>query len=232
MPEKLTGVVVAALKQTVQRHEQKEREAAEPAAASDAAAPQPDAPVGAPEAAAAPPAREPAPPQHPLPAAARTPNALVPLVWLQRRKAVWYPFLFVMSLGTAILAYDVFRGGELSNPEGRAEAAGYVNTLNYVTYLVYLCLALWAAIPLFALTITTIIPWLALLSGAGVVLYQLYGYLDTGAWTAIGADRLIDPAGWVPADGARAGALAATPLSALLLVVGAIWYLATARYRG
>ncbi len=225
MPEKLSGAVVAGLKQTVQRHEQKEREAAEPAAAPDAA-PQPYAPT----AAAAPPAR-PALPQRPAPFEARTPHILRPFVWLRRRKAIWYPFVFLLSLGTVILAYDVYRGGEHAYPEGRAEAAGYVLQLNYATYLVYLCLALWAAIPLVALTITTVIPWLALLSGVGVVLYQLYGYLDGGAWTAIGADQLIDVTGWAPADGAWAGALAATPLSLLLLVVGGVWYLATARWR-
>ena len=46
MPEKLSGAVVAGLKQTVQRHEHKEREAAEPAAAPDAA-PQPYASTAA-----------------------------------------------------------------------------------------------------------------------------------------------------------------------------------------
>ncbi len=227
MPEKLSGAVVAALDKTVKRHEQKERDAAEAAAA--AAAPQSDTP----EAAAAPPARgETALPPRRALVEARTPHILRPFVWLRRRKAVWYPFVFVLSLGTAILAYDVYRGGEYAYTEGRAEAAGYVLYLNYLTYLVYLCLALWAAIPLFALTITTIIPWLALLLGVGVVLYQLYGYLDGGAWTAIGADRLIDVSGWVPADGAWAGALAATPLSLLLLVGGGVWYVATARWRG
>ncbi len=224
MTEKLSRAVIAGLKQTVQRHEHKERDAAEAAAAS--APPQPYAPTVA----AAPPARS-ALPRRPAPVEARTLHMLRPLVWLRRRKAVWYPFVFLLSLGTAILAYDVYRGGEHAFPEGRAEAAGYVLYLNYLTYLVYLCLALWAAIPLVALTITTVIPWLALLSGAGIVLYQLYGYLDGGAWTAIGADRLIDVTGWVPADGAWAGALAATPLSALLLVVGGVWYLATARWR-
>lgn len=230
MPEKLSRAVVAALDTTVKRHEQKERDAAEAAevaeATAAAAAPQPYAST----AAAAPPARS-ALPRRPAPVEARTSHILRPLVWLRRRKAVWYPFVFALSLGTAVLAYDVYRGGEFSYPEGRAEAAGYVLGLNYATYLVYLCLALWAAIPLVALTITTVIPWLALLSGAGIVLYQLYGYLDGGAWTAIGADRLIDPTGWLPADGAWAGALAATPLSALLLVVGGAWYLATARWR-
>ncbi len=225
MPEKLSRAVVAALGTTVKRHEQTERDAAEVAAA--AAAPQSDTP----EAAAPPPAR-PALPRRQALVEARTPHILRPFVWLRRRKAMWYPFVFLLSLGTAILAYDVYRGGEHAYPEGRAEAAGYVLYLNYLTYLVYLCLALWAAIPLIALTITTIIPWLALLSGVGVVLYQLYGYLDGGAWTAIGADRLIDVTGWVPADGAWSGALAATPLSALLLVVGGVWYLATARWRG
>ncbi len=225
MPEKLSGAVIAALDKTVKRHEQKEHDAAEAAAAS--APPQPYVST----AAAAPPAR-PALPQRPTPPIKmRTLHILRPFVWLRRRKAVWYPFVFVLSLGTAILAYDVYRGGEYAYPEGRAEAAGYVLYLNYLTYLVYLCLALWAAIPLFALTITTIIPWLALLSGVGVVLYQLYGYLDGGAWTAIGADRLIDVTGWAPADGAWTGALAATPLSLLLLVVGGVWYLATARWR-
>ncbi len=219
MPEKLSGAVVAALDKTVKRHEKKDRSAA-------GAAPQPYAST----AAAAPPAR-PALPRRPALVGARSPHILRPFVWLQRRKAIWYPFLFLLSLGTAILAYDVYRGGEYSYPEGRAEAAGYVLQLNYATYLVYLCLALWAAIPLVALTITTVIPWLALLSGVGVVLYQLYGYLDGGKWTAIGADRLIDVTGWMPADGAWAGALAATPLSALLLVVGGVWYLATARWR-
>ncbi len=226
MPEKLPGAVVAALDTTVKRHEQKERDAAEAAAA--AAAPQSDTP----EAAAAPPARrETAPPPRPAPVEARTPHILRPFAWLRRRKAVWYPFVFVLSLGTAILAYDVYRGGEYAYPEGRAEAAGTVLQLNYATYLVYLCLALWAAIPLVALTITTVIPWLTLLSGVGVVLYQLYGYLDGGTWIAIGADRLINVTGWAPADGVWAGALAATPLSLLLLVVGGLWYLATARWR-
>lgn len=224
MPEKLSRAVVAALGTTVKRHEQKERDAAEVAAA--AAAPKSDTP----EAAAPPPAR-PALPPRPAPVETRTPHILRPFVWLRRHKAIWYPFVFLLSLGTAILAYDVYRGGEHGYPEGHAEVAGYVLYLNYLTYLVYLCLALWAAIPLIALTITTMIPWLALLSGVGVVLYQLYGYLDGGAWTAIGADRLIDVTGWVPADGAWAGALAATPLSALLLVVGGVWYLATARWR-
>ena len=227
MPEKLSRAVVASLGTTVKRHEQKERDAAEVAeATAAAAAPQPYAST----AAAAPPAR-PALPRHPALVGARTRHILRPFVWLQRRKAIWYPFLFLLSLGTAILAYDVYRGGEYSYPEGRAEAAGYVLQLNYATYLVYLCLALWAAIPLVALTITTVIPWLALLSGVGVVLYQLYGYLDGGAWTAIGADQLFDVTGWAPADGAWAGALAATPLSLLLLVVGGVWYLATARWR-
>ncbi len=225
MPEKLSSAVVAGLKQTVQRHEQKEREAAEPAAAPDAA-PQPYAST----AAAAPPAR-PALPRRPAAVEARTPHILRPFVWLRRRKAVWYPFVFALSLGTAVLAYDVYRGGAYSYPEGRAEAAGTVLLLNYATYLVYLCVALWAAIPLVALTITTVIPRLALLSGVGVVLYQLYGYLDGGAWPAIGADRLIDVTGWAPADGAWAGALEATPLSVMLLVVGGVWYLATARWR-
>ncbi len=224
MPEKLTGAVVAALDKTVKRHEQKERDAAEAAAA--AAAPQSDTP----EAAAPPPAR-PALPPRPAPVETRTPHILRPFVWLRRRKAVWYPFVFALSLGTAVLAYDIYRGGEHAYPEGRAEAADTVLLLNYATYLVYLCLALWAAIPLVALTITTVIPRLALLSGVGVVLYQLYGYLDGGAWPAIGADRLIDVTGWAPADGAWAGALEATPLSVMLLVVGGVWYLATARWR-
>ena len=229
MPEKLSGAVVAALNKTVKRHEQKERDAADAAAAAAAASASPQPYVST--AAAAPPAR-PALPQRPAPPIKmRTLHILRPFVWLQRRKLIWYPFLFLLSLGTAILAYDVYRGGEHSYPEGRAEAAGYVLLLNYATYLVYLCLALWAAIPLFALTIITVIPWLTLLSGVGIVLYQLHGYLDSGAWTAIGADRLIDVTGWVPADGAWAGAHAATPLSGLLLVVGSVWYLVTARWR-
>ena len=226
MPEKLSGAVLAALDKTVKRHEQSERDAAE--ATEDIAAPQSDAP----EPSAAPPARGETPlPRRPALAVVQTLHILRPFVWLQRRKAIWYPFLFLLSLGTVILAYDVYRGGEYSYPNGHAEAAGYVLQLNYATYLVYLCLALWAAIPLIALTITTVIPWLTLLTGVGIVLYQIYGYLDGGAWTAIGADRLIDVTGWVPADGAWASALAATPLSALLLVTGGLWYLVTARWR-
>ena len=226
MPEKLSGAVLAALDKTVKRHEQSERDAAE--ATADIAAPQSDAPE--PSAAPSPRGESPLPRRPALPAV-RTLHILRPFVWLQRRKVIWYPFLFLLSLGTVILAYDVYRGGEYSYPNGHAEAAGYVLQINYATYLVYLCLALWAAIPLLVLTITTVIPWLTLLTGVGIVLYQLYGYLDGGAWTAIGADRLIDVTGWVPADGAWASALAATPLSALLLVAGGLWYLVTARWR-
>lgn len=110
-------------------------------------------------------------------------SVLVPLLKLQRRKYIFYPFAAVIAVGYAL---DIVWAIEGESFIGQI-------TESYIFLVFFMAVSLLATI-FFVFVILVwplvtsflfVVPVAVLLTGIGILLYEVYSYVSTGAWSGM-----------------------------------------------